>query len=129
MTMGYSGDLKPVILAMGTAVVSGAEVTITSGTEICIARVVKPILFVKIGTAVSTGTGIVVTYACRIAELPAVATTTTTATIPLTVVDGIAYGMLAVTSDYSTMRVTKVKNYTSKSISSYVVGVTGLIDY
>ena len=128
ITMNYSGDLTPSnnILAMGGVLTSSGEATISTGTELCTARLLKPILYVKIGTAAATGS-MVITYNLRIAELPAMSALT--ATIPVVASGGYCYGTLPITSDYSTIKVTKVKNSTNKSISSYKVGLTGLIVY
>jgi hypothetical protein len=124
--MQYSGDLKPTILAMGTEINSSSEVTITSGTELCTARLLKPILYVKIGTAAATGS-MTISYVLRIAEFPEMSVLT--AVIPVVASGGYCYGTLPITSDYSTIRVTKVKNSTNKKIASFKVGLTGLIVY
>jgi hypothetical protein len=125
--MHYSGDLKPVILASGTAITSSSEVTTPTVVEIDIGRLLKPIFYVKVVTGTTSTGSMTVTYACRAAELPSVADVE--AVIPLTAVGDMYYGYWPFTSDYSTVRIVKVKNSMNTTLTSYEVGITGKIIY
>lgn len=125
--MHYSGDMKPIALATGTALNIGTEVVLSTVVETAVGRLLKPMFYV-IANADTGATGsMVLTYTERIADLPALGDVEIT--VPLVEVDGAYYGVYPITTDYSTLGLSKYESGLDKNMTSFEIGVTGLIMY
>ena len=125
--ISYSRDMKPVALVVGTELQSSQSVTFTNiVNEINIGRLRKPMIYVKINTGTLTATGsMVVYYKCRVADLPAVEELNVT--IPVVLSNGYYWGIKTITSDFSTLGISKLESAINVDTVTYEVGVTGLL--
>lgn len=128
INMQYQGDLSPIELATGTALVSSNSVTLTPAVKVPIGRLAKAMFYADVYTGTAATGNIVVTYGYQVGEF---LTATTTATITLsTIVAGHYKGVVGVSStDYGTLYVTSIQNNMNKDLTSYDFGVTGMIMY
>lgn len=124
--LSYSGDMKPVALIVGTELATGTAVTPASVLEINIGRLRKPMVYVKINTGTVAATGsMVVYYKCRVADIPAMEELNVT--IPVVLDNGYYWGVAAITTDFSTMGISKLESAIDVDTVTYEAGVTGLL--
>ena len=125
--MHFSGDMKPIALVTGTTLNIGTEVVLSPVVEISVGRLLKPMFYVIASSDPSATGSMVLTYTERIADLPALRSTEITVT--LTEIDGAYYGVYPITTDYSTLGLSKYENGLDDILMSFEIGITGLIMY